>query len=47
VPAAALSALTRLPYYKVCQHPDLVALFVELTHECAAVARADGVQLGD
>jgi 2-dehydropantoate 2-reductase len=47
VPAAALSALTRLPYYQVCQHPDLAALFVDLTHECAAVARADGVQIGD
>jgi 2-dehydropantoate 2-reductase len=47
VPAAALSALTRLEYYKVCKQPDLAALFVDLTHECAAVARADGVQIGD
>jgi ketopantoate reductase len=47
VPAAALSALTRLPYYQVCKHPDLAALFVDLTHECAAVACADGVQIGD
>ena len=47
VPAAALSALTRLPYYQVCKQPDLAALFVELTYECAAVARADGVQIAD
>ncbi|HEY7060592.1 MAG TPA: ketopantoate reductase family protein [Chloroflexota bacterium] len=47
VPAAALSALTRLPYYQVCKHPDLAALFVELTHECAAVAAAEGVAIGD
>ncbi len=47
VPAAALSALTRLEYYKVCKQPDLAALFVDLTHECAAVAAADGVQIGD
>ncbi|MBX5492537.1 MAG: 2-dehydropantoate 2-reductase [Chloroflexi bacterium] len=47
VPAAALSALTRLEYYKVCKEPHLAGLFVELTRECAAVARADGVTLGD
>ena len=47
MPAAALSALTRLEYYKVCKHPDLAARFVDLTHECAAVARAEGVQIGD
>src|SRR5579884_3757009 len=47
VPAAALSALTRLEYYKVCKQPDLAALFVDLTHECAAVARADGVAIAD
>lgn len=47
VPAAALSALTRLEYYKVCKQPDLAALFVDLTHECAAVAQADGVEIGD
>src|SRR5579884_2032177 len=47
VPAAALSVLTRLEYYKVCKQPDLAALFVDLTHECAAVARADGVAIAD
>jgi 2-dehydropantoate 2-reductase len=47
VPAAALSALTRLPYYQVCKQPFLADLFVDLTHECAAVAHAEGVQIGD
>lgn len=47
VPAAALSALTRLPYYQVCKHPFLADLFVELTHECAAVARAADIEIGD
>ncbi len=47
MPAAALSARDRLEYYKVCKQPDLAALFVDLTHECAAVARADGVEIGD
>ncbi|HZR99985.1 MAG TPA: ketopantoate reductase family protein [Chloroflexota bacterium] len=47
VPAAALSALTRLEYYKVCKQPGLAGLFVDLTRECAAVAAADGVQIGD
>ncbi len=47
VPAAALSALTRLPYYLVCKTPELAELFVDLTCECAAVARAEGVELAD
>ncbi len=47
VPAAALSALTRLPYYLVCKTPPLAELFVDLTRECAAVARAEGVELAD
>jgi 2-dehydropantoate 2-reductase len=47
VPAAALSALTRLEYYKVCKEPALAELFVELTRECAAVAAAEGVTIGD
>ena len=47
MPAAALSALTRLEYYKVCKEPGLAELFVELTAECAAVARAEGVEIAD
>jgi 2-dehydropantoate 2-reductase len=47
VPAAALSALTRLPYYLVCKTPALAELFVDLTRECAAVADAAGVPLAD
>lgn len=47
LPAATLSALSRLEYHKVCQSPDLAYLFVKLTHECAAVAAAHGVSLGD
>jgi 2-dehydropantoate 2-reductase len=47
VPAAALSALTRLEYYKICKEPALAALFVELTRECARVAAAAGVTIGD
>jgi 2-dehydropantoate 2-reductase len=47
VPAAALSALSRLPYYLVCKTPALAELFVDLTRECAAVADAAGVALAD
>jgi 2-dehydropantoate 2-reductase len=47
VPAAALSALTRLEYYKVCKEPALAELFVDLTVECAQVAQAEGVAIGD
>jgi 2-dehydropantoate 2-reductase len=47
VPAAALSALTRLPYYLVCKTPALAELFVDLTRECAAAADAAGVALAD
>ncbi len=47
MPAAALSALTRLEYYRGCKQPDLAALFVELTAQRAAVAAADGVAIGD
>lgn len=47
VPAALLSSVSRLEYYKVCKSRDLAELFVSITHECAAVAKADGVQVGD
>jgi 2-dehydropantoate 2-reductase len=47
VPAAAVSAITRLPYYLVCKTPALAEQFVDLTLECAAVARAEGVALAD
>jgi 2-dehydropantoate 2-reductase len=47
LPAATLSALSRLEYHKVCQSADLAHLFVALTHECAAVAAASNIGLGD
>lgn len=47
VPAALLSAVSRLEYYKVCKSRDLAELFVEITHECVAVAKACGVEVGD
>lgn len=47
VPAALLSVVSRLEYYKVCKSRDLAELFVAITHECASVAKASGVQVGD
>jgi 2-dehydropantoate 2-reductase len=47
VPAALLSSVSRLEYYKVCKSRDLAELFIAITHECAAVARASGVEIGD
>jgi len=47
VPAALLSAASRLEYYKVCKSRDLAELFVDITHECASVASACGVQVED
>ena len=47
VPAALLSALSRLPYYQVCLTEPLARLFVEITHECAAVAEVYGARVGD
>ncbi len=47
VPAALLSVASRLEYYKVCKSRDLAELFVTITHECASVAAADGIQVGD
>jgi 2-dehydropantoate 2-reductase len=47
VPAALLSSVSRLEYYKVCKSRDLAELFIKITHECAAVARASGVEIGD
>jgi 2-dehydropantoate 2-reductase len=47
VPAALLSVLTRLPYYRVCATEPLAARFVQITRECAAVAEACGARVGD
>jgi 2-dehydropantoate 2-reductase len=47
VPAALLSALSRLPYYQVCLSPELARLFVEITHECVLVAEASDATVGD
>lgn len=47
VPAALLSSVSRLEYYKVCKSRDLAELFVAITHECVAVAEAAGVRVED
>lgn len=47
VPAALLSCASRLEYYRVCKSRDLAELFVSITRECVAVARASGVEVGD
>lgn len=47
VPAALLSVASRLEYFKVCKSRDLAELFVTITHECASVAWACGVEVGD
>lgn len=47
VPAALLSVVSRLEYYKVCKSRDLAELFVSITHECASVAKACGIEVGD
>lgn len=47
VPAALLSALSRLPYYQVCLSPPLARRFVDITHECVQVAQASGATVGD
>ena len=47
VPAALLSAASRLEYYKVCKSRDLAELFIAITHECVAVAKACGVEVAD
>ncbi len=47
VPAALLSSVSRLEYYKVCKSRDLAELFVTITHECVKVAAAWGVRVED
>jgi len=47
VPAALLSATSRLEFYKLCKSRDLAELFVTVVRECAAVARAAGVAIDD
>lgn len=47
VPAALLSSVSRLEYYRLCKSRDLAELFVAITHECVAVAKACGVEVGD
>ncbi len=46
-PAAALSCVTRLRIHEIYQDRRLAALFVELTHEVAAVAARLGIPLVD
>ncbi len=47
VSAALLSSVSRLEYYKVCKSRDLAELFVTIYRECATVAKACGVEVGD
>lgn len=47
LPAATLSGLTRLPYHRVLQTPDIAYLFVQLVREVNKVAQAYGIELGD
>lgn len=47
VPAALISVLSRLPYYRVCSSEPLADLFISITLECAAVASACGATAGD
>jgi len=47
VPAAVLACVTRLHIHEMYQDPSLAALFVELTHEVAAVAARLGIPLVD
>jgi 2-dehydropantoate 2-reductase len=47
VPAATLSCLTRLAYYRLCTGERLARLFVTLSRECAAVGEALGYPLMD
>jgi 2-dehydropantoate 2-reductase len=47
LPSAALSVLTRLEFHRILKDRTLATLFVELTRECAALAKAQGIPLGD
>jgi 2-dehydropantoate 2-reductase len=47
LPSAGLSVLTRLEFHRVLKNPMLATLFVELTRECAQLAKAHGIPLDD
>jgi 2-dehydropantoate 2-reductase len=47
LPSAGLSVLTRLEFHRVLKDRTLAALFVELTRECAQLAKAQGIPLND
>jgi len=47
LPSASLSVLTRLEFHRVLKDRTLAALFVELTRECAQLAKAQGIPLND
>jgi 2-dehydropantoate 2-reductase len=47
VPAATLSCLTRLAYYRLCTTERLARLFVTISRECALVGEALGYPLMD
>ncbi len=47
LPSAGLSVLTRLEFHRILKARTLATLFVELTRECAQLAKAQGIPLGD
>ncbi len=47
LPVSALSGLTRLPYHKILQSPDLAYVFVQLAREVNKIARAYSVTVSD
>jgi 2-dehydropantoate 2-reductase len=47
VPGGLRSALSRLEFYRINKNSDLAWLLVAITRECAAVARAAGVEVQD
>jgi len=47
LPSASLSVLTRLEFHRILKDRTLATLFVELTRECAKLAKAQGITLDD
>ena len=47
LPGAVITALSRRDYSAMCSHPLLSELFITLTRELVAVARAEGVAVAD
>jgi 2-dehydropantoate 2-reductase len=47
LPVSVLSGLTRLPYHRILQSPDLAYVFVQLAREVNKIARAYSVTVSD